>query len=154
MPSDIFNGDDFGIGREIMENIDAKVHCRKCMSCTDLEYYDDEDRDPCCGCISMDYAYRFTDKPPCESCVENIEDGTWPGGHAARSLSVGEGNNYSDEDKGQYNQLDKRVNGKATIGDKKLSICSETDVRTRGDTNYPSFPADASFAWDGIQKGK
>lgn len=135
------------------------VKCKDCMSCTEFEYPDDS-REPCCGCISMDLKYGFSDKPACTTCVANTEDGAWPNIIFSIPISTREESSYNDEvlygneDSAQYHHLDERVDGKATNGVKQLAICEIKNIRTRRITNYPSFPAIASYRWDGIENGK
>lgn len=152
-------GNEFARGSKIISSTAPKLSCKRCYSCTGLDEEDDTDK--CCGCISMDYRYQYRDKPPCATC--NPDDGIWPGSLVAVGRSIGEGSGNDDEvlegdeASGEYHRLEKRVRGTATTGVKTLKICSSRgnpDIRTRKNTNYPSFPANAFFPWDGIQNGQ
>lgn len=139
VPADIFQGNGFGIGQRILEKYQPKLKSRRSVSCQE------EDLDQCCGCTSMDIAYKnFEDKPNCDTCNQQL-DGDWPGNvFDQRDLSTGEG------DDNEYHHLDKRVPGKASDGHKKISAC-KMKTRTYGQNNYPSFPSKASWPWDGIE---
>ncbi|KAJ4152982.1 hypothetical protein LMH87_009497 [Akanthomyces muscarius] len=50
----------------------------------------------------------------------------------------------------KVHQLVPRASGTATLGNKMGRLCSKPRVSLGGNGRYPSFPADASFPWNGI----
>ncbi|KFY47830.1 hypothetical protein V496_10420 [Pseudogymnoascus sp. VKM F-4515 (FW-2607)] len=138
-PGLIFNSPDFNVGTEIFELHDPRAMLRLHLNGPQI---------------------WFSDKPACTTCVANTEDGAWPNIIFSIPISTREESSYNDEvlygdeDSAQYHHLDERVDGTATNGVKQLAICKIKNIRTRQITNYPSFPAIASYGWDGIENGK
>lgn len=127
---------------------------------------EEEDDDPCCGCICMQTAYGYSDIvcPDCDG-DDPSSDPAWPGPgassrkRAALPVSVQreefnselelETDEYQDGE-GEVHELDKRRTGVATLGYKKVTVLGQ---KLNG-PQYPSFPKPASFPWDGIQNGR
>lgn len=103
----------------------------------------------------MDYVYGISDMPPCDECDDvNTDGGGWPGSGATSKRDIGEGSDelwWLDEDENDDGHfLAKRPSGTATRGTKKVKFCGQS-YHITGEGNYPSFPASASWPWDGIE---
>ena len=151
----------FGRGAGILESQKAKLKCNGCLTCELFDDDDDNDREECCGCVSMDLVHGDSDRPPCDTC--NEPGGTWPGsGLDARAILISESSGYEDvgtfggddrEGSGEFHQLVKRPAGIATLGPKKLRMCGRSYLTTGGG-KYPSFPVNALWPWENIENGR
>ncbi|KAF9784244.1 hypothetical protein IL306_007712 [Fusarium sp. DS 682] len=105
--------------------------CTSCVTCGKKK----NETDICCGCVNMDLKYGLSDIPLCQEqdCFPDT-GGPWPG-----DVSLG--------------FVEKRVNGKATISAKTIKIYDD-DFEVLNKFRYPAFPQEASFAWEGIERGK
>lgn len=123
----------------MFDNIQAKFDCDSCVSCENDQKARKKDKEGfCCGCISMQYVYGYTDF---DVMIDPPEDGEWIPGHQPRSeLEIDE----------EAEQLEKRSDGTATISPKSIKACG-IDVVPQGLNRYPAFPADSTFKWDGIE---
>lgn len=123
----------------MFDNIQAKFGCESCVSCENDQKKRKKDKeDFCCGCVSMQYVYGYTDF---DVTIDPPEDGEWIPGHQPRS--------EPDIDE-EENQLEKRVDGIATLSSKSIKACGIT-ATPQGLNRYPAFPADSKFQWDGIE---
>ncbi|KAH0528005.1 hypothetical protein TsFJ059_002919 [Trichoderma semiorbis] len=118
----------------------TKFPCTDGMSCSS----DDEEGNWCCGCVSMDYRYGFSDMPPCSIC-EPHPDPWLDSPFIFKRDGQDSANNFS--------QIEKRKPNVATMGSKEFTVCDMTYWPLQP-YKYPSFPNQASFPWDGIQNGK
>lgn len=124
----------------MFDTTQPKFDCNDCVGCE--EEQKKRKNDLCCGCVSMQYLYGYTDFNP---TIDPPEDGEWIPGHQQRY-------NLKDEDD-QGHLLEKRVNGTATKSPKKLTVCGKR-VSPLSAFYYPAFPADSTFLWDGIDQGR
>ena len=135
-------------------------------SCTEIEELEEEQ--PCCGCVSMDYKYGYSDilsYDSCDCCSTSPTNGDWRRATRGNVIPLnkkrasdasfthdeeafdGNATYYSE------NSLEKRVWGTAGRGEKEVTMCGKkTYARTPG--TYPQFPEDPNAPWAGIQKGK
>ncbi|RYP44871.1 hypothetical protein DL768_008713 [Monosporascus sp. mg162] len=148
VPLLIFKGSSFTSGSSLIENNEETIKCRDCLTCS--QFGDENEGGRCCGCVSMDYKWGYSDIPPCYTCNEDV--GVWPGTGVTSARSVGT-EPFEDDESNEDHWLGKRVSGIATITAKKGTVCGRK-FSTLGDARYPSFPSDASWPWDGIQQGK
>ncbi|CAG8071629.1 unnamed protein product [Penicillium olsonii] len=134
-------------------------------SCTEIEELEEEQ--PCCGCVSMDYKYGYSDilsYDSCDCCSTSPTNGDWrratrgnviPLNKRASDASFTHDEEAFDGNTTYYseNSLEKRVWGTAGRGEKEVTMCGKkTYARTPG--TYPQFPEDPNAPWAGIQKGK
>jgi hypothetical protein len=146
------NVDDFvGVGTDVFKG----GNCVECL---------DKKRGKCCGCTSMDIAFPyFRDIGACESC--DRQDGLWPWSTffvpgPARSLAgddpdwhFKQGTPTEEDDDAALAVAQPRASGTATISQKKVSACGQRRWATER-YQYPAFPANAQWPWDGIQNNR
>lgn len=152
-PGLIFKGSDFNRGPSIFDKYSEKIDCKNCLSCEQFNE-DSEEIAACCGCTSMDYVWEYDDMPACDTC--NPDDGTWPGTTITINLKERSTDEPQDDEidgSKEYHILDTRASGTATLSPKPLTVCGQR-LNSRGDNRYPSFPAKASWPWDGIENGR
>ncbi|KAF6785553.1 chitinase [Colletotrichum sojae] len=141
----------------------SSLQCSNCLSCGAAGK---DKPGKCCGCPSLDKLYpNNEDMPPCEWCTKS--DGPWPGSGIRKkrdeyhndtdvldhrnAMEIDE--EIEDDDDDGLGTLDKRAWGTATPSSKGVSVCGRK-VRTFANSNYPPFPRDASFPWEGIDNGE
>ncbi|KAL7895963.1 glycoside hydrolase family 18 protein [Trichoderma sp. TUCIM 5745] len=112
-----------------------KFDCDNCVDCKEGRKKPKEDF--CCGCVSMQYLYGYTDFNP---TIDPPEEGEWIPGHQPRSE--------------EYHLLEKRANGTATLSPKTIKVCGVSKIRSRSAYYYPAFPADATYIWENIDQGR
>ncbi|KAJ6001245.1 hypothetical protein N7522_006472 [Penicillium canescens] len=166
VPNTFFGLDDtvYKQADKMMNNNKGKIggSCTDCVGCVD----DPEEENMCCGCACMDCAYGYSDLKNCDSCDE-IPSGTWPWvDYVDISISKREDAEGTSEDVQPshdhgvshghhgHSHLHRRVSGKATLSEKKVTVCDDYKWWVDGDGRYPAFPRDAQNPWDGIDNGK
>ncbi|CAG8939269.1 unnamed protein product [Penicillium salamii] len=132
-------------------------------SCTETE----EDNDPCCGCVSMDYKYGYSDISPyddCDCCSTSPTNGDWRRAARGNVIPLNKKRAFDEplrHDEEAFdgnktyppeNSLEKRIWGKAGTGKKKVTMCGMKDY-ARSPGIYPQFPEDPNAPWAGIQNG-
>ncbi|EHK22022.1 glycoside hydrolase family 18 protein [Trichoderma virens Gv29-8] len=128
-------------GLSTFQSSKSKFLCVNCDDCYE------EDINECCGCISMDYVWDLRDMPPCDPNICEQRAGEWPS--TSTNLKREEG----DLEVGSEHAISKRDAGEATITPKKAKFCGK-DVWANTPYNYPSFPKDDTWPWEGIQQGR
>jgi chitinase len=122
----------------------------------------------------MDYLYAYSDKPDCDAISCNPDDGEWPGDWAVsvRGMESEDTGSFDTETETSFEnsyeqphgtrtagtvaskvEIEKRKESTATISHKKVAVCGQ-EALTSGLDDYPSFPSNQKWAWEGIQKNK
>ncbi|SCO15302.1 related to chitinase [Fusarium fujikuroi] len=100
-----------------------------CVDCERCNEEDEESRDFCCGCESMEFKYGFSDIPPCDDCDFENNGLTW---QQEVQLAIGPAKrDAADEDEVEdstdttpVHMLHTRKLGEATRSVKHVRICS------------------------------
>ncbi|RBA18191.1 chitinase [Fusarium proliferatum] len=150
---------------EEMGNGQPKLNCVNCEGCRD---FGEESSDLCCGCVNMQQKWGFSDMPPCPDCDSLGDFPDWRT-NVNRYLGTLKVNHARGEDEGNHDtealpipespahKLHRRRIGSASMLTKEVSVCPDTTNDKEGlqsPYQYPAFPKDPFWPWEGIQKGK
>lgn len=125
---------------------------KECVTCDD-----GQERKGCCGCVSMDDKWGYSDIPTGD-LEYNRDDGTWPFSDTLSRRAIDAGladlqeEDYDDDDDSANELLERAVRTKATRSHKTVKVCG---LKSQAGPNYryPAFPADSSVDWDTLDSG-